>query len=260
MNALDGKVVFITGCAKGIGEAISRKLAAEGAILAMTDFDEEALNALHAEIVAISPRSIALVLDVTKEDQIKACVEKVKKDFGRIDVLANNAGVSSMNKFTDLTEEEWDWNMDVNLKSVWRVTKHVAPVMMAQKSGSIVITASMASKLGAPFLAHYSASKFGVLGYAQAIAKELADYDVRVNSVCPGLVKTAMQDREIVWEAQLRGIDDPEKVRNEYIEMTPLNRLCLPTDVANVVAFLASDQSSFMTGQALNVTGGICVH
>lgn len=260
MNALDGKVVFITGCAKGIGEAITRKLAAEGAILAMTDFDEEALNALHAEIVAISPRSIALVLDVTKEDQIKACVEKVKKDFGCIDVLANNAGVSSMNKFTDLTEEEWDWNMDVNLKSVWRVTKHVAPVMMAQKSGSIVITASMASKLGAPFLAHYSASKFGVLGYAQAIAKELADYDVRVNSVCPGLVKTAMQDREIVWEAQLRGIDDPEKVRNEYIEMTPLNRLCLPTDVANVVAFLASDQSSFMTGQALNVTGGICVH
>jgi NAD(P)-dependent dehydrogenase (short-subunit alcohol dehydrogenase family) len=260
MNALEGKVVFITGCAKGIGEAITRKLAAEGAILAMTDFDTDALHKLHHEIINVSPQSIALSLDVTKEEEIKTCVAKAKETFGRIDVLANNAGVSSMNKFTDLTEEEWDWNMDVNLKSVWRVTKHIAPLMMAQKSGSIVITASMASKLGAPFLAHYSASKFGVLGYAQSIAKELADFNIRVNSVCPGLVKTAMQDREIVWEAQLRGIDDPEKVRSEYIEMTPLNRLCLPTDVANVVAFLASDQSSFMTGQALNVTGGICVH
>ena len=132
--------------------------------------------------------------------------------------------------------------------------------MMERKKGKIVNVAAMAAKLGAPLLAHYSASKFAVLGLTQAMAKELAKYGINVNAVCPGFVKTSMQDREVVWEAKLRGIDDPEKVRKEYIDMTPLGRLCMPEDVAKVVRFLASEDADFLTGQAINVTGGVCVH
>jgi NAD(P)-dependent dehydrogenase (short-subunit alcohol dehydrogenase family) len=132
--------------------------------------------------------------------------------------------------------------------------------MIERKQGKIICTASMASKMGAPFQAHYAASKFGVLGLVQSMAKELAPYGITVNAVCPGMVKTGMQDREVQWEAELRGIADPEIVRQEYIKSTPLGRLCMPEDVANVVAFLASPDSDFMTGQGINVTGGICMH
>lgn len=252
--------VLITGAATGIGRAIALRLAHEGAVIAATDRDKNRLSKTFDEIRAISPHSIQLTLDVTKETEIVECVSKVKGDFGRIDVLCNNAGVSSMARFYELTEQEWDWNMDVNVKSLWRVTKHVAPIMMKQNAGRIVVTASMASKIGAPYLSHYAASKFAALGYVQSIAKELAEYNITVNAVCPGLVKTPMQDREIVWEAELRSIDDPEQIRQEYIDTTPLGRLCTAEDVADVVAFLASDGSRFMTGQGINVTGGICVH
>jgi NAD(P)-dependent dehydrogenase (short-subunit alcohol dehydrogenase family) len=165
-----------------------------------------------------------------------------------------------MNWFWELTEEEWDYNMNVNAKGVWLVSKHVAPHMIKKRKGKIVNTASMASKIGAPLLAHYSASKFAVIGFTQAISKELAPYNINVNAVCPGFVKTSMQDREIVWEAKLRGIDEPEKVREEYIKQTPLGRLCYPEDVAKVVLFLASEDADFLTGQAINVTGGACTH
>lgn len=252
--------MLVTGAASGIGKAIAQRLARDGAIIAMTDLNGERLADAYKDVVAISQQSIQLIMDVTDEAQIGACISQITNEFGGIDVLCSNAGVSSMNRFIDLTEEEWDWNFDVNVKSVWRITKHVAPVMMKQQSGTIVVTASMASKLGAPYLSHYAASKFAVLGYVQSIAHELAEYGVTVNAVCPGLVKTPMQDREIVWEAQLRGISDPEDVRKQYIDTTPLKRLCTPEDVANVVSFLASSDSSFMTGQGINVTGGICVH
>lgn len=260
MSDNKGKHVLITGAASGIGRAIALRLASEGAIIAATDKDEAQLATTFADIHAMSPESIQEKLDVTNEDEISKCVNAVHRQFGSIDVLCNNAGVSSMNRFHELTEREWDWNMEVNLKSVWRVTKHVGPLLMDQRYGTIVVTASMASKIGAPFLSHYAASKFGVIGYVQSISRELAEYGVTVNAVCPGLVKTPMQDREVIWEAKLRGLDDPEEIRREYINSTPLGRLCTAEDVAKVVAFLASDDAAFMTGQALNVTGGICVH
>lgn len=260
MGTIESKVAFITGAATGIGFAISKRLAREGAILAMTDRNESQLNASLDQIQKISPKSRAWAMDVTDPQEIHATVKSVISTFGVVDILVNNAGVSTMNRFTDLTEEEWDLIMNVNLKGVWRVTKEIVPLMVKRKYGKIICIASMASKQGAPLLAHYSASKFGVLGFVQAIAKELAEYGITVNAVCPGFVTTSMQDREIVWEAKLRGIDDPEKVRQEYISMTPLKRLCRPEDVANVVSFLASSDADFMTGQGLNVTGGICVH
>ncbi|MGB9687071.1 MAG: SDR family NAD(P)-dependent oxidoreductase [Rectinema subterraneum] len=260
MRTIEGKIAFITGSASGIGFAISKRLAQDGAVLAMTDRDQTALKEAFDKIQGISPKSHFWTMDVTNQEGINKTVKSVIDTYGVIDILVNNAGVSTMNRFTDLTEDEWDLNMNVNLKGVWRVTKEIAPFMIQRKSGKIICTASMASKLGAPFLAHYSASKFGVLGFVQAIAKELAEYGITVNAVCPGYVATSMQDREVVWEAKLRGIDDPEKVRQEYITMTPLKRLCMPEDVANVVSFLASPDADFMTGQGINVTGGACVH
>lgn len=260
MAKLDGKRALITGAAAGIGRAIALKLAREGAVVALTDVQEPTLSRTLGELKELSPQSLACKMDVTRQGEIDEAVQKVLETFGGLDILVNNAGVSSMARFTDLTEQEWDLNLDVNTKGVWRVTKTVAPIFMGKRRGKIVMIASMAGKLGAPLLAHYSASKFAVIGFMQAVARELAEYNINVNAVCPGFVQTSMQDREIVWEAKLRGIDSPQKVREEYISMTPLRRLCTPEDVADVVFFLASEESGFMTGQALNVTGGVCVH
>ena len=157
----------------------------------------------------------------------------------------------------DITEEEWDFNMKVNAKGIF-LTNQAAVEYFKKNNikGKIVNTASLAGKVGAPLLTHYSASKFAVVGFTQALAREVAKYGIRVNAVCPGFVKTSMQDREVQWEAKLRKIS-PEKVMQEYIDMTPLGRLEKPEDVADVVTFLASNNSRFMTGQAINVTGGI---
>ncbi len=260
MGKVENKVAFLTGSGRGIGRKIAEKFAQEGAIMALTDINEEALSETFDIVRKHSPQSKAYLMDVTNEKMVQETVKKVIDEFGRIDILINNAGVSNMNHFWELTEKDWDFNMNVNAKGVFFVTKAVAPYMMKRKKGKIVTIASMAAKLGAPLLAHYSASKFAVLGFMQAVAKELAPFGINVNSVCPGFVKTDMQDREVVWEANLRGIDDPEKVREEYIKMTPLGRLCYPEDVAKVVLFLASEDADFLTGQAINVTGGACVH
>lgn len=255
----EGQKVMITGAAGGIGRAISEAFAKEGAILLLTDVDDKSLKELEQDLSRIT-KVFSKKMDVTNEREVAEAVSWFLERVDSIDVLVNNAGVSTMNYFWKLTEEEWDFNMNVNAKGVWLVSKHVVPHMIERRKGVIVNIASMAGKIGAPLLAHYSASKFAVVGFTQAAAKELAPYGIRVNAVCPGFVKTPMQDREVVWEARLRGIDDPEKVREEYVKQTPLGRLCYPEDVAKVVVFLASDYSGFMTGQALNVTGGVCMH
>jgi len=256
----ENKVVFITGSAKGIGRAIAEGFAREGALLALTDLDANELEKTAKDLKSIAKMVKSYVLDVTKSKMVEEVIKKVIEDFKVIDILINNAGVSSMNYFWELKEEEWDLNMNVNAKGVWLVSKYVVPYMINRKKGKIVNTASMAGKIGTDLLAHYSASKFAVVGFTQAAAKELAPYGINVNSVCPGFVKTSMQDREVIWEAKLRGVDDPEEIRKGYIKQTPLGRLCYPEDVAKVVLFLASEDADFMTGQAINVTGGACMH
>ncbi|RKX44124.1 MAG: 3-ketoacyl-ACP reductase [Thermotogae bacterium] len=256
----ENQVAMITGAGGGIGRTIAASFAREGAILVLTDVDERALGNLVSSLRKQEVQVVSCRMDVTKEAEVARVVGKILEDVGGVDILVNNAGVSTMNWFWELTEEEWDFNMNVNAKGVWLVTKYVVPHMIRRRKGKIVNIASMAAKIGAPLLAHYSASKFAVVGFTQAAAKELAPYGINVNAVCPGFVKTPMQDREVIWEAQLRGIDDPEKVRDEYIAQTPLGRLCYPEDVASVVLFLASKDADFMTGQAVNVTGGVCTH
>ena len=256
MSKFTNKKVLITGAAAGIGKEIAVNFAREGAILALTDINPTGLKQVVEEFKQAGWDAHGYPLDVRRENQVKTVVAKILEDMGELDVLVNNAGVSTMQVSWKLTEEEWDHNMDVNAKGCWLVTKHVTPHMIERRAGRIVNIASMGGLMGAPLLAHYCASKFAVIGLTQSISKELAPYGITVNSVCPGFVHTSMQDREVVWEASLRGIEDPEEIRKEYIKLTPMGRLSVPSDIAPVVLFLASDDAGFITGDSIRVSGG----
>ena len=256
MYDLDGKVTIITGAASGIGKETAIAFARENVKLVLLDKNAELLNKTADEIAQFTDRPDCIEFDITKEAEVKAAVDQVIDKYKVIDILVNCAGVSTMQWSWELTEEEWDFNMDVNAKGCWLICKYVVPHMIEERKGRIVLTASMGGKQGAPLLAHYCASKFAVIGLTESIAKEVAPYNITVNAVCPGYVKTPMQDREVVWEAKLRGIDDPEKVREEYITLTPLGRLSVPDDIAKGILFLASDQAAFMTGETVKISGG----
>lgn len=249
---LAGRRALVTGAGAGIGAAIARALAEAGAAVAVTDLDAAAARRLAAEI-----GGIGLGLDVTDAAATEAVLDAAEAALGPLDLLCANAGVSTMARVQDLTEQEWDFNMAVNAKGVFLSNRAVLRRWLPRATrGTIVNTASLAAKVGAPLLAHYSASKFAVVGFTQALAREVAPAGIRANCVCPGFVRTGMQAREVQWEAALRGLA-PEQVLAEYVAQTPLGRLEEPEDVAPVVVFLHSDLARFMTGQALNVTGGV---
>ncbi len=248
------KVVVVTGGASGIGAAIARAFAAQGAQLAILDLDGAAAKQLAQDLPT---KSFSAVADVRDRLSISSGMEAASDALGGLDVLVANAGVSTMRAAVDLTDEDWDFNFDVNARGVFLANQIACRYFLKhRKAGIIVNTASLAAKVGAPLLAHYSASKFAVVGWTQALAREMAPHGIRVNAVCPGFVRTLMQDREIAWEASLRGMT-PEAVFAEYVALTPLGRIEEPEDVADVVTFLASNASRFMTGQAINVTGGV---
>lgn len=252
---------FITGAGTGIGRAIALEMVREGADLAITDIDFPSAQkvANEAEALRAGVRVWAGQLDVRDAAGVTERVEEAASRLGGLELAVNNAGVSSMKRVVDLTEADWDFNMDVNAKGIFLCCQAEVRYFLRQgrtdKIRSIVNTASMAGKKAAPLLAHYSASKFAVIGFTQALALETAAQGIRVNAVCPGYVRTSMQEREVIWEADLRGIT-PEEVRQDYLRAIPLGRLEEPEDVARVVVFLLSDRAAYMTGQAINVTGG----
>jgi NAD(P)-dependent dehydrogenase (short-subunit alcohol dehydrogenase family) len=250
---LAGRKALVTGGGTGIGAAISRALSREGAQVCVTDLD----LARAIEVAgAIGGSAFALKLDVTSAEETRAALDEAAARLAGLDTVCANAGVSTMNRVEDLTEEDWNFNMDVNAKGVFLTDQ--AALRLFQRSGTkgvIVNTASLAGKMGAPFLAHYAASKFAVVGFTQSLALEAAPLGIRVNCVCPGFVRTSMQEREIGWEANLAG-KSPEQVSQGYVALTPLGRLEEPEDVADAVVFLASDLARYITGEALNVTGG----
>jgi len=251
---LRGKVAIVTGAATGIGRAISLALGAHGVRVALADIDVAAAEQTAAEV---GQGALALAVDVRRRDSVEAAVSDVLARAGALDLAVANAGVSSMRAAVDLTDADWDHNFAVNARGVFLVNQAAARAFLAQgRRGAIVNTASLAAKVGAPLLAHYSASKFAVLGWTQALARELAPHGIRVNAICPGFVRTGMQEREVEWEASLRGIT-PSEVIADYIRQTPLGRLEEPEDVAGLVVFLLSDAARFMTGQGINVTGGV---
>lgn len=250
---LRNRKAFVTGGATGIGFAIATALAAQGAHVAIGDVDAKAAEGAAK---SLGGNVSAIEVDVRKRASVEAAFSRARESLGGCDILIANAGVSSMQRALELTDEEWDHNFDVNTRGIFLANQIAARHFVKSGVGCIVNTASLAAKVGAGLLAHYSASKFAVLGWTQALARELAPHNIRVNAVCPGFVKTGMQGREVKWEAELRGIT-PEEVIRGYIEQTPLGRLETPEDVAGVVTFLCSEQAKFMTGQGINVTGGV---
>ncbi|MCC6314422.1 MAG: SDR family oxidoreductase [Thermomicrobiales bacterium] len=250
-GTLAGKIALVTGGGAGIGQAIATALAGAGARVAVSDIDLDAAQRIAAGL----PGAVAIRLDVTSAESARAAVAEAEAALGPLDILCNNAGVSTMRRIVDLTEREWDFNFDVNAKGVFLVTQAAAPGMIARRSGCIVNTASMAGKTAVPLLAHYAASKWACIGFTKSAAVEFGPHNIRVNCVCPGYVRTSMQQRELDWEAQLRGMT-PDEVSEEYIRKTPLGRLETPGDVANVVLWLCTPGAEFVTGAAIDVTGG----
>ena len=252
--SLQGRRALVTGAGTGIGRAIARALAVAGARVAVTDLDGAAAQRVAREI---DERAVSYALDVTRPGQSVEVMEQAAQSLGGLDIVVANAGISSMACVVELTEEEWDANMAVNAKGVFLTNQAAVRYWLRTGTrGVIVNTASLAGKQGVPLLAHYAASKFAVVGFTQSLAREVAEHGIRVNCVCPGFVRTGMQEREVIWEAKLRGMT-AEAVREDYLALTPLGRLEEPEDVADAVVFLASDAARFITGEALNVTGGV---
>ncbi len=252
-SELSGKRAFVTGGAQGIGRAIARALARSGVKVVIADIDG---RAAHRTAKEIGENAVAVEIDVRERASVERAFGEALELVGGCEICIGNAGVSTMRHALELTDSDWDLNFAVNARGIFLTNQIAARHFVAQGSGCIVNTASLAAKVGAPLLAHYSASKFAVLGWTQALARELAPNGIRVNAVCPGFVKTGMQAREIEWEASLRNVS-PQRVVDDYLAQTPLGRLEEPEDVADVVVFLCSNNARFMTGQGINVTGGV---
>lgn len=246
-------LAVVTGAGSGIGAAIAAELGRRGFHVVVTDVDEAAADLTARGIASAESHP----LDVTRPEACDELVEMIVATHGRLDVWVSNAGISKMQRFVDVPAADLVRSFEVNTFGVFYCGQSAARAMIALGTrGRIINTASMAAKQGrVPFLADYVASKFAVLGLTQAMAYELAPHGIRVNSVCPGFVATPMQTRELAWEASLRD-SDPEVVKQMWIDDTPLGRLQTPEDVAKVVAFLASDDAEFITGESISVNGG----
>ncbi len=252
MSRFEGQVAIVSGAAQGMGLAISRSFANEGANVVMADLNKDGVFDAALEI---GDQALPVECDVTAEPEVQAMVMAAQERFGKIDVLVNNAGTVTMGLCVELSERDWDMVMAVNVKGVFLCSKAVLPHMLDRQSGSIISIASQAGKRGYPLFTHYCASKAAVIGFTRALAMELAPV-IRVNAVCPGTVATPMMEREYGWETERTGVPRDE-LEQRWIDRIPLGRLQRPEDIAAAVLFLASTESSEMTGQSLNVDGGM---
>jgi sorbitol-6-phosphate 2-dehydrogenase len=252
------RVALVTGGAQGLGAAICHRLASEGAHVVVADLNKEGAERTSAQIVERSGRrAIAVGVDVTDEAQVEAMVQRTLDEFGRLDLLVSNAGVLIAEPVDEFPAEKWRLVMDVNLFGYFLCAKHAARVMKEQKSGAIIQVNSKSGKKGSYKNSAYAASKFGGIGLTQSLGLELAEHGVRVNAVCPGnlLDSPLWVDSLYAQYAVKWGITE-EEVRQKYIDQVPMKRGCTYEDVTNAIIFLASDQAGYMTGQAINVTGG----
>ena len=246
MGLLDGKVALVTGASRGIGRAIANELAREGAAVAFTYLSSvEQGNALEAELKALGVNAKGYRSDASKFDQAEQLVTDVLADFGKLDVLVNNAGITKDGLLMRMSEEQWDQVLEVNLKSVFNLTKAAIKPMMKAKSGSIINLSSVVGISGNAGQTNYSASKAGIIGFTKSVALELGSRNIRSNVIAPGFIETEMT-------AQL-----DEKVVAEWANAIPMKRGGKPEEVAKAVTFLASDMSSYVSGQVLQVCGGM---
>ncbi len=246
MSLLKGKTALVTGAARGIGRAIAVRFAKEGANVAFTDLAIDD-NAREVEkiIKESGSKGKAYASDASNFAETEKVVGEILKDFGTIDILVNNAGITMDTLLMRMTEEQWDKVINVNLKSVFNFTKAVQMTMLKQRSGSIINISSVVGVSGNAGQANYAASKAGIIGFTKSVARELGSRNVRCNAVAPGFIITEMTDKL------------PEEIRKQWEEQIPMKRGGTPEDVANAVLFLASDLSTYVTGQVLGICGGM---
>jgi sorbitol-6-phosphate 2-dehydrogenase len=257
-KVLQDRIAVVTGGAQGLGEAICRRLAREGAHVVIGDLNLEGAERVAAEIMAQTDRRVIVhKADVTNEDQVAAIVDRAVEEFGQLNIFVSNAGILIAEAVDEFPADKWQAVINVNLFGYFLCAKHAARVMKTQRSGVIIQINSKSGKKGSYKNSAYAASKFGSIGLTQSIALELAEYNVRVNAVCPGnLLDSPLWVNSLYKQyAKKWGITE-EEVRQKYVDQVPMKRGCTYDDVCNVVVFLASEQASYMTGQAINVTGG----
>lgn len=246
MKLLEGKVALITGAARGIGKAIALKYAEQGANIAFTDLTiDQNGEETKRELENFGVKVVAISSNAASFEEAHKVVEEVVKEFGKLDILVNNAGITKDGLMMRMTEQQWDMVINVNLKSAFNYVHAVTPVMMRQKSGSIINMSSVVGVGGNAGQSNYSASKAGMLGLTKSIAQELGSRGIRSNAVAPGFIITEMTDKL------------SEETKKSWAEQIPLRRGGTPEDVANVCLFLASDLSSYVTGQVISVCGGM---
>jgi 3-hydroxybutyrate dehydrogenase len=252
---LQNQTAIVTGAARGIGKGIALCLAREGANVVVADINMDNATEAADEIDRLGLSAMPVQVDITQSGQVDQMVRTVVARFGKVDILVNNAGVVSNSSVLDLSEEEWDRTIAVNLKGVFLSSKRVAQAMVPQKSGRIINISSLSGKVGAPGQSAYCASKHGVIGLTLVLAIDLAQYGITANAICPGMNETEMLPVVLAQRAASRG-QTVEEVREGILCKTPLGRFGRPEDIGRVAVFFASPASAFVTGQAIDVDGG----
>jgi len=242
---LKDKVALITGGARGIGQAIALGFAKEGADVVVADVNLEAAQKTASEIELLGRKALALEMDVTSYEKVEEGINKILDKMGKVDILVNNAGITKDNLLLRMSQAEWDAVINVNLKGTFNCIKAVSRPMVKQRSGRIISIASIIGLMGNPGQANYAASKAGIIALTKTVAKELASRNINANAVAPGFIQTEMT-------AKL-----PEDIKKRMLEAIPLAKLGTPADVANLCVFLASDESSYITGQTITIDGGM---
>jgi 3-oxoacyl-[acyl-carrier protein] reductase len=242
---LAGKVALVTGGAQGIGKAVALLLARNGADIVVSDINLEKAEETAKEVQALGRKALATKVDVAAFGDVEKMVEAILTQFGKVDILVNNAGIARDKLILRMTEEDWDAVLNINLKGTFNCTKAVVRHMSKQKSGKIVNIASVVGEMGNAGQGNYAASKAGVIGFTKTIAREFAQRGINVNAIAPGYIETPMTDAL------------PDKVKEELKRLIPMDRLGKPEDVAEAVLFLVSESANYITGQVLNVNGGI---
>ena len=259
---LIGKCALVTGGAQGLGAALCARLAAEGASVAVLDLNEEGAQQVAARLVEeCGGKAVGIGCDITDEQSVAAAFEKVKAEFGRLDVCVSNAGILISGEITDFDVAKWSKVVEVNLVGYMIIAKYAAKMMIPQKSGVIVQINSKSGKKGSSKNSAYAASKFGGIGLTQSLALELAEHGIRVNALCPGnLLDSPLWVDSLYEQYAKRWNMTVEEVRQKYLDQVPMKRGCVYDDVAKAMIFLCSDESCYITGQAINVDGGQTMH